>query len=66
MTKDEYQDAYSVALAFIKYRNGQIHLFKFKDYSGISVGDAIKKYPWILDCHEPKEISKFCENRDAT
>ena len=62
MTKEECQDAHKVALAFIKYKNGQIHLFKFADHSGISVSDAIKKYPWILDCNETKDINKFCEN----
>ena len=66
MTKEEFQDAHKVALAFIKYKNGQIHLFKFEDYSGISLGNAIKKYPWILDCHEPRDINKFCEKWDET
>ena len=66
MTKEEFQYAHKVALAFIKYRAGSIHLFGFKDHSGISLGDAIKKYPWILNCHEAKDIKKFCEIRDDT
>ena len=66
MIEEELQDAHKVALAFIKYRNGTIHLFGFKDHAGISVGDAIKQYPWILDCYDARDITKICENWNET
>ena len=55
---EDFKEAHKVALAFIKYRNGQIHLFDFEKYAGISVGDAIKKFPFIQKCYLPELISK--------
>ena len=52
------RNPYEIALAFIKYRNGQIHLFKFKDHTGFTVPEAIEKYPWLTKVYFEKDISK--------
>ena len=55
---DDFQEAHKVALTFIKYRNGQIHLFDFEKHAGLSVSDAIRLFPFIQKCFEPEQISK--------
>jgi hypothetical protein len=59
------KEAQKLGKAFIKYRNGQIHLFDFKNHAGISVGEAIIKHPWLKDVYFEKDILPKWEKHEG-
>ena len=54
----ERPSVYKVARVYFKYRSGQIHLYKFKDHAGITLKEALNKYPWLPRCDSEEDIDR--------